>query len=257
MINFFRRTRQRLVGNGRFSKYILYAIGEIILVVIGILIALQINNRNEFQKTNTKQATYLALIQNEMINNLKSLDEERLTLSKVILNQQIHLKLMQDKDAQDTLSELHLSQILVNSISNDISVNYENGVLTELITSGNLKDITNDSIRNKLSSWESKIYKIREQENSLSTYWNKSNDFFEAKGKFRTLFDHTTYSDYVELERLDVNESNKSVLNSRVFENILLIKLASSMHLEKGVYPKYKNEIEKLITMIEQELDSN
>lgn len=47
MIKFFRRIRQKLLQENRISKYLLYAIGEIVLVVIGILIALQINNWNE------------------------------------------------------------------------------------------------------------------------------------------------------------------------------------------------------------------
>ena len=50
MIKFFRRIRQRLLSENKFSRYLLYAIGEIILVVIGILIALQINNWNENRK---------------------------------------------------------------------------------------------------------------------------------------------------------------------------------------------------------------
>ena len=47
MIKFFRKIRQRLLTENKFSKYLLYAFGEILLVVIGILIALQINNWNE------------------------------------------------------------------------------------------------------------------------------------------------------------------------------------------------------------------
>jgi hypothetical protein len=50
MIKFFRNTRQKLLKEGKTSKYLKYAIGEIILVVIGILIALQINNWNENRK---------------------------------------------------------------------------------------------------------------------------------------------------------------------------------------------------------------
>lgn len=50
MIKFFRKIRQRLLTENKFSKYLIYAIGEILLVVIGILIALQINNWNESQK---------------------------------------------------------------------------------------------------------------------------------------------------------------------------------------------------------------
>jgi len=46
MIKFFRKIRQKLLSENKFSKYLIYAIGEIVLVVIGILIALQINNWN-------------------------------------------------------------------------------------------------------------------------------------------------------------------------------------------------------------------
>ena len=54
MINFFRKIRENMVKENRVSKYILYAIGEIVLVVIGILIALSINNWNE-QKKNRRE----------------------------------------------------------------------------------------------------------------------------------------------------------------------------------------------------------
>ena len=47
MLRFFRQIRQRFLTEIRFSKYFLYAVGEILLVVIGILIALEVNNRND------------------------------------------------------------------------------------------------------------------------------------------------------------------------------------------------------------------
>jgi len=50
MLTFFRRIRKGLLDGGRTSKYVLYAVGEIALVVIGILIALSINNWNEARK---------------------------------------------------------------------------------------------------------------------------------------------------------------------------------------------------------------
>ena len=56
MIKFFRKIRQELLSENRFSKYLIYAIGEIVLVVIGILIALQINNWNEGRKNDQKEA---------------------------------------------------------------------------------------------------------------------------------------------------------------------------------------------------------
>ncbi|NNC50522.1 MAG: hypothetical protein HKN51_05370 [Saprospiraceae bacterium] len=67
MIKFFRKIRQKMLTENKFSKYLLYAIGEIILVVIGILIALQINNWNE----NRKQQIKLQQIYHEILADLK------------------------------------------------------------------------------------------------------------------------------------------------------------------------------------------
>ena len=66
MIKFFRKIRQRLLAENKVSKYLIYAIGEIILVVIGILIALQINNWNEYKKLGTKELYYLEGIRNDL-----------------------------------------------------------------------------------------------------------------------------------------------------------------------------------------------
>ena len=74
MIKFFRKIRQNLLMENKTSKYFKYAIGEIVLVVIGILIALQINNWNENRKLeNSKQKLMLAL-KNELVNNKNEFD---------------------------------------------------------------------------------------------------------------------------------------------------------------------------------------
>lgn len=59
MIKFFRKIRKNLLTENKMSKYFFYAIGEIVLVVIGILIALQINNWNADQKTATEEISIL------------------------------------------------------------------------------------------------------------------------------------------------------------------------------------------------------
>ncbi|MDX1463776.1 MAG: DUF6090 family protein [Marinirhabdus sp.] len=53
MIKFFRRLRHRLLNENKVGKYLIYALGEIVLVVIGILIALQINSWNDYNKDRT------------------------------------------------------------------------------------------------------------------------------------------------------------------------------------------------------------
>ena len=74
MIKFFRKIRQRLLSEGNTRKYFKYAIGEIILVVIGILIALQINNLNESQKSKSTVIQLLENVQKELILNLNKAD---------------------------------------------------------------------------------------------------------------------------------------------------------------------------------------
>jgi len=74
MIKFFRRIRQQLLTDNKFSKYLLYAIGEIFLVVVGILIALSINNWNEERITNEKEQHALLEIKSDLEHNISRLN---------------------------------------------------------------------------------------------------------------------------------------------------------------------------------------
>ena len=75
MINFFRKTRQKFLRENRFTKYLLYATGEIILVVIGILIALQVNNWNIDRQVKNKEQAYLLEIRNNLQQDSLKLQE--------------------------------------------------------------------------------------------------------------------------------------------------------------------------------------
>ena len=69
MINYFRKIRKKLADDNKPLKYMRYAIGEIVLVVIGILIALQINNWNEFQKDRKiEKEALMSLVENMKLN---------------------------------------------------------------------------------------------------------------------------------------------------------------------------------------------
>ena len=74
MIKFFRKIRQRLLIENRFSKYLLYAVGEIILVVIGILIALQINNWNEERLSSKFELQMLTSLKEGLTTDLADID---------------------------------------------------------------------------------------------------------------------------------------------------------------------------------------
>ena len=67
MIKFFRQIRLNLMETGKTSKYLKYAVGEIVLVVIGILIALSINNGNESRKSDLQEQSALVNIHRDFI----------------------------------------------------------------------------------------------------------------------------------------------------------------------------------------------
>ncbi len=74
MIKFFRTIRKRLVAESKFSKYMLYAIGEIFLVVIGILIALSINNWNEIRKGEMNVTNIHKVVKEDLKTDIATID---------------------------------------------------------------------------------------------------------------------------------------------------------------------------------------
>jgi len=74
MINFFRKIRQNLISEGKMMKYLKYAIGEIVLVVIGILIALQVNNWNNERKLRQTETDLLYSIRDNLLASKYNLE---------------------------------------------------------------------------------------------------------------------------------------------------------------------------------------
>jgi len=149
MFKFFRRIRQQLIVENRISKYLLYAIGEIVLVVIGILIALAINGRANAQKNRAEEKVHLEnlLAELEKIEN-RSLYENSLLKDKVIFNcrrtlAQIHGEM--EMMPLDSMPELFYGIISIPN-SEFVFNTYEN-----IINTNALNLITNNEIRNALS----------------------------------------------------------------------------------------------------------
>lgn len=76
MINFFRKIRQKLLTENKFGKYLIYAIGEIALVMIGILLALQVNNWNEHKKERATEEKLLTALQEDLMVNIERLKRD-------------------------------------------------------------------------------------------------------------------------------------------------------------------------------------
>ena len=73
MIKFFRKIRKKLLSENKFSKYLIYAIGEIILVVIGILIALQINEYKTNREIESEEIEFLSYVKQDLSKDLENL----------------------------------------------------------------------------------------------------------------------------------------------------------------------------------------
>ncbi|MFH4968055.1 hypothetical protein V8G61_07605 [Gaetbulibacter sp. M240] len=164
MIKFFIKIRQDLLSKGKTGKYLKYAIGEIILVVIGILIALQLNNLNENIKIeNTKQEYYRQLLidlekDKIYIENFISYLDSSKTKYNAYLETYLepHLNISQ---AIENISKLEMNIRFINFNTNTIS---------SLENTGDIKLIPVE-IRNKLSE-------LKRDQNILITVSNNNID---------------------------------------------------------------------------------
>ena len=156
MIQFFRKIRQKLLTENKFTKYLIYAIGEIFLVVIGILIALQINNRNEFLKNREREIVLLKEMKSNLGEDLKDLNYNIKNNKKRIEYNQVIRKVIEDKIPYNDSLESYFGKFFGNFQL------VENTSAWENLKSIGLNLISNDSLRNKVSHLYSNKYSYLE-----------------------------------------------------------------------------------------------
>ncbi len=149
MIKFFRKIRQKLLTENKFSTYLLYAIGEIILVVIGILIALQINNWNEERKQNQLEVVYLNRLHNELKKDIVTFSNEIKRLEKnneKIIN---FSNVLKDKNYSDSLLVTITNEYMIFGTIYPM-FNPSTSTFEDLSSTGNLSVISNTEIRDSI-----------------------------------------------------------------------------------------------------------
>jgi hypothetical protein len=146
MIRLFRKIRQQLLSNEKYPIYILYASGEILLVVIGILLALQIDNWNDQRKERMKEHSYLRAIKNDVELNRKELESFIRQKQTAIHSANIILTYFEN----DTISDP--AYFNLHNLNVSITNNFEekNNTFKELENSGQLELISNQEIKNLL-----------------------------------------------------------------------------------------------------------
>ncbi len=161
MIKIFRNIRKKLADQGKTANYLKYAIGEIILVVIGILIALQINNWNEEKKNSASERQYYCRIledfelEKQLIAELNEKSNYRINTSKEILL---------DLDAGTKDKHYLINQFLLATRSEVYQP--RNVTFRDLISSGNLKLINDINLKNSLIQYygelENKQFQLKQ-----------------------------------------------------------------------------------------------
>lgn len=84
MLKFFRKIRAALIAEGKTAKYLKYAIGEILLVMIGILLALQVNNWNEYRKERIEENKILREISRNLEIEIKAIDRRIILMQSAV-----------------------------------------------------------------------------------------------------------------------------------------------------------------------------
>lgn len=160
MIKFFRKIRHNLLLEGKIGKYFKYAIGEIILVVIGILIALQINNWNETRKIRNQELKYLKNLRTDIELNIVEINQYLETRTSSIESANKVLEYYEGKPLTD-LNDLnfHATNVYIWQ-----KFTLQDNTYQELVNSGNLNILSNDSLKNAILNLQALYNKLKNEE---------------------------------------------------------------------------------------------
>jgi hypothetical protein len=150
MIKLFKRIRQQLLKENKFSKYLLYAIGEIILVVIGILIALQVNTWQDNRMSRFEELKTLENLKNEFEQNRKELANAIVMNEKCLETGKYIMSLIGEDE--NKIKTINTDSLLFQGFEY-AQFNPSENSLSNLFQSGHLNLISNDLLKSLLYQW--------------------------------------------------------------------------------------------------------
>jgi len=153
MIPFFRKIRKTLADDNKPIKYLRYAIGEIVLVVIGILIALQINNWNEERKSSKLEIKILKELNNDLKTNLAEVDETFNTTNNRQLSTVLIFDYFKNKYPVDDSLKQAFEIINMDGLFNVANTAYK------FIENQGVNTLSNDSIRIRITEMYERLLK--------------------------------------------------------------------------------------------------
>jgi len=261
MIKFFRKIRQNLLSEGKTAKYFKYAIGEIILVVIGILIALSINNANENRKERAQEQELLLQLQSEFRSNLEQLDK------KTDMRNQMNsaaLKLLHNIDHPETRN--------TDSITKYIGLTAVNPtfdpIINDINSSGRIQLLQNVDLKERLARWTSEVIQVTEEEQSW--IFIRNNEYIpilSQKGFMRNVLNRywkdnvlaTFHLDEGTKTEIDLGNSKKenvisAILDDSQFESSIA-QCATYTKLTNSQAASLRKRIVEILNLIKQDLE--
>ena len=241
MIKLLRKIRYDLMAKNKTGKYFKYAIGEIVLVVIGIIIALQINNWNENRTKLKEEQNIIFNLNTEFKNNLIQLNTTVLYMSKTLKGLDSILQIMSKTISFDDKPESF--DRLLNHTLVDPQFSPSSIVLKELEGSGKLAILKNKKLKTLLYKWNLRIDATKVTEATNNKSYNDIFDYLKANASLRRI----DYSAKVVSSQTILSQSNRHLLTDLKFENALddHYILTSNRHRAYQKLVKVINEIIK------------
>ncbi|MCW5516482.1 DUF6090 family protein [Muriicola sp. Z0-33] len=260
MIKFFRRFREQLLRENRFGKYMLYAFGEIVLVVIGILIALQINNWNENSKDENLYLNYLVRLKSDFENLHQNVEFVGKWTDELVDLAEYQADFLNGKlTSLDTL-KLAISIEFTSSV-NRYNINLPTA--SELSSTGRLTIIKNDTLKNFLNNWQGHR-NYRESENSEWRQWiykyrDLVRNILTKEDKIKIDFSWTTsYPNDSNWESFKLNTNGDKITNE-LSEIPMLPGLLNDIIVERMITRDYLDQEKRMasetIELIQREIN--
>ncbi len=165
MVKFFQNIRYKLLTENRFTRYLFYALGEIFLVVIGILIALNVNNRNLQRMETKKEEGLIEKLSTQTSVNLKKIEEEIKFYNYVQTKSDSILSVFKSKNFNITQEDV---TALLQALTFDYHLNLDMTTLNEASENGNLSLIRNSELREAIYDFENQNTLFIQRENIIN-----------------------------------------------------------------------------------------
>lgn len=256
MIKFFRKIRQNLLMENKTGKYFKYAIGEIVLVVIGILIALQINNWNEQVKKDKKIATVFETVKKDLLSDINEANgfidyyEEKDSLINLVVNRKVTKEHYQLNPNLRTVvmfyQELSINKLGYETLKeniNDVPTKYENALIDiNLIYTNILQKIevnnksTRQLLERTLQKWADNYNWYRTSQETYQTPNDDMINFF--------LKDSSYLGDVRMVKMLGIDNHLRTAkfYKIKAISALIKIDLANNITLEESL-KAYQNSI--------------